>query len=1157
MSVEALSLASNIINLIDFGQKFYQSFREIYEKHKLDSTAEAKADNLLLLAEKLKDSRKKAQQTALKNDQLFQVADKCVKAATDLHQEIAKLALPGASSRAPHGVQSLVSAAKRTWRHKRMEQLKKSLDDCQATMQNTILFKMYESGEAEQVRRLEGFGKLEFRLQSFVQAISKQELQMSELLVENQSLHQETQIVLRQEVAKLKIAQDYDAELARLKTSLKFPGLNQRYNKLRPAHSKSFQWLLGDHSIKTHESSHDEPKYLKALRAETFGDFQNWLRNEPDSKLYWVSGKPGAGKSTLMKYLFNQIEKTNVIDSPYLVLHHFFWLGTTNERSKHNDMEGMFMTILCQLLEQDIPGISLASTLIQNIPRISQKDHHTDWSLSELKDTTQQALQLISSRYSIYLLLDALDEHLPVAHHDELLQVVTQLEKMPKVRLVVSSRREMIFDKRLSGARQLHLQKLTAPDIYYFALDSLSKSIGFQDPLSTRFLDDTVQRIVQKADGVFLWARLAVDSIKRGLIHGNALDELYDRLNDMPAELYDYFKFIWNRLGDDRKRYQTRAANIFSLLCCKSWDRVLLDQGYFGPLNHMTAGHLDLLYLSLALNPTYAQRIVQGDGDINETALLELCEGTETIILSSCAGLVELQGHSEGPEEIDYCIPCNVEPMVFSRRYGLIHRTAREFLRETVEGKHILISNDLGKYGPDFRVLLAALARSTLFREPRQVTRRCLPKRRLVLGQFFSKLRSNQYSESPLSIAQRYLLLDLCHQVYYRFSGHLENPEFQTWRLIRSSDIYPFVVIAAYSGQGDYVAQWLKAQASGGRTFSAEFYAMVSRADLDARLDMPNVSLMLFDVDPCFGAPGRLNDLLPHGIIYPIYRYSTDWMHSQPLNMQTALHQLLFPLLGTNEHQSERAEELIFMIKHIVDLVHSSGFDPLATIPLTFIGKGFTGSVGSSRWMSLHYPHLAIRRTKNTDSMDLERVHMIYETNPLWVIQYVARVCDRLPGAEGLCLDLMEFVHSHGQNGRKIQKPQPALLFKAEVDDFTLRHSLPVVIREMRKVRSESKRLLDGLDQDDFLKWPLQRMWDHLPTNVLDEAQIEELLVAHRLWCSWEDLKQLRKKCDILIAGQDAPADEHENGYERFIIPPEGCSAEQQALSFLTMRLTN
>lgn len=1180
MSVDALSLACNIITLIDFGHKFYQSFRDTYENRKPDPNAEAKANDLLLLAERLKDSRKKAQRSAPKNDQLFQIAEKCAKAAADLHREIAKFDLPGASSRAPHGVQSLVSTAKRTWRQNRIEQLKKSLDDCQATMQTTVLFKMYESGEAEQVRRLENFDRLGSRLQNFVQAVSKQELRMSELLAENRSLHQETQAVVRHEVAALRNLQISEAELTRLKASLKFPGQSQRYNDLRPAHSKSFRWLLGsssegiddsdaqildtDHSgtsvsdsqgsekvVGSETGINKEPEYLRQLREETYGDFARWLEFEPDSKLYWVSGKPGAGKSTLMKYLLEETENTNLIKDSHLVSHHFFWLGAANKRSNYNDMEGMFMTILRQLLEHDSLKISLAAILMQKLPRLCQKENSTDWSLRELKGATQEALRLLSDHYSIYLLLDALDEHMPAADHDELIRVVKCLESMPKVRLVISSRRERIFETNFSGARQLHLQRLTAPDIHYFALESLSNAISIENYASTDFLNRTVQTIVEKANGVFLWARLAVDSIKRGIVDGNPMDELKDRLEDMPTELSDYFRHIWMRLGDDKKRYQTRAANVFSLLCCRSWSYEMFVDDTIrretrNPVNHIFANHLDLLCLSLALDPTYARLVVQGD-ETMETALLDLCKTSERMIISSCAGLIEIQVNSK----VEYCIPCNREPMVLSKRYDFIHRTARDFFRDTEDGKHILAANNLGQHSPDFRVLLAVLARSVLFREPKKCKNRCLPRRWLDLGHVLNDLDESHQFESSLDQAQRYLLLEMCHRVYDCFSGHPENPMFQDWKLRHSCSIHPFIAVASFFGHGNYSANWMKTQVSKGRTFHAKMYTLISRIDMTVNVFCNDEYRMLFEIDQCFASFDTLNNFLPLACLHPNYGSNCFGNHARQLQngLQSLIVTLSALLRGVLDFDNP-AEMLTSTIKHLSKLVNSSGFDHFATFPLMYIASEPSGEPEPDRQGMIHYAPFEIDELGLADDKDA-LVHMLYETNPLWVIQSLARDFVRKPGVESLCHNLMQLVDLRDDDGRKIQKPQPFLLFKCNSRELSAGIHQSISVIGAKHVPVASRIQFYDLDQDDLLGGRLQELWEELGTDVLNEAQIEEFLVTHRVWSSKAELEQLMKSCDIRIAGEESPKPEDD---ERFIVPPEGCSAEQETLSHLTMR---
>ncbi|KAI0162931.1 hypothetical protein BJ166DRAFT_591764 [Pestalotiopsis sp. NC0098] len=835
MSVDALSLACNIMAVIDSGQKFYQTFRDIYENGKPDTSAQSKASELLRLTERLAASQEKARQSnsVPEDGQLFKVAKQCAEAATKLHDEIEKLAPPKSSSRVGKLLRSFGAAVKRNWRHGRIEQLNESLEGCQAIMQSTILVEIYMSGEAKRVTNLENFARLEAILQNFALAVSKHELQMSQLL-DSRSLHQETQAVVHDEMAALRQAQILDADFARLRRSLKFPGLNQGFNGVVKGHEKSFQWLVGnaveaDAGTPEHDkdrgNSAPEPWYIRESRNETFSDFRQWLISEPSSKLYWISGKPGAGKSTLMKSLYAEMRDINDNNAPEesrLVVHHFFWLGSSR-RSRQNDIQGMYMSLLHQLLDIEVQdGISLATMLLQQAPYVRQMDSDDDWSLEDLKRTMLLALENLGNRYSIYILLDGLDEHLPTAQHDQLLSAIEELQGMTNVRLVVSSRRERIFEQRLAGSRQLRLHKLTTPDIYYYALDSLQGYVNrafpdSQDDSATKFLHETVETIVRKAEGVFLWARLAVESIKGGLIDDNTPGELRERLEDMPTELSEYFKSIWQRLGDKKKRYQTKAANVFLFL--------LSRDAFWRSFLH--GGDFDCLSLSLALTPDTARTLILGDDHIPNTSLLEMAQRTEKMVLSHCAGLVELTLDSAGGS-FDECDSLRAQVMSATRECRFIHRTARDFFVDTPEGQAIIKSNDLGGDGPDFLLVQAFLARSVALRTPEHPDVLTVARRRIQMHVFFRLLGSSNFTKQ-----QRYNLIELCHKVFYRVSGHPDNPLFKGWTVAEIlHEIRPFVSEAAYRGHSDYAAQWMKDQANSGHVFSPETCDMVLKESL-------------------------------------------------------------------------------------------------------------------------------------------------------------------------------------------------------------------------------------------------------------------------------------------------------------------------------------
>lgn len=64
----------------------------------------------------------------------------------------------------------------RNWRHDRLEELKKTLERCESTMQSVVLVEMHASGRAQDAKLQQDFGDLDTCLQSFIDVVSKREL---------------------------------------------------------------------------------------------------------------------------------------------------------------------------------------------------------------------------------------------------------------------------------------------------------------------------------------------------------------------------------------------------------------------------------------------------------------------------------------------------------------------------------------------------------------------------------------------------------------------------------------------------------------------------------------------------------------------------------------------------------------------------------------------------------------------------------------------------------------------------------------------------------------------------------------------------------------------------------------------------------------------
>jgi ABC-type cobalamin/Fe3+-siderophores transport system ATPase subunit len=83
--------------------------------------------------------------------------------------------------------------------------------------------------------------------------------------------------------------------------------------------------------------------------------FADWLAAPDDKNVCWVTGKPGSGKSTLMKFMFDTQSTWDSLESwilgkPCTKAGFVFWnSGTVMQMSR----KGLVQSLLCSSLEGD------------------------------------------------------------------------------------------------------------------------------------------------------------------------------------------------------------------------------------------------------------------------------------------------------------------------------------------------------------------------------------------------------------------------------------------------------------------------------------------------------------------------------------------------------------------------------------------------------------------------------------------------------------------------------------------------------------------------------------------------------------------------------------------------------------------------------------
>ncbi|KAJ6439416.1 inositol hexaphosphate kinase KCS1 [Purpureocillium lavendulum] len=282
-----------------------------------------------------------------------------------------------------------------------------------------------------------------------------------------------------------------------------------------------------------------------------------WLQS--DSNIFWISGKPGAGKSTLVRYVVGDKTTMEALkvwcpEQDVMILSHFLWKpGSPMQRNQ----KGLLCSLLYQLLLHD------ASMIMQcNIHGI--KDEPADWSLAELKVAFFVALQKAARHTCIFL--DGLDE---VSSEDGgirgLLDLVRDLRAVPNLKICVSSRSEEIFKMELGKHQQLFVHDLTAPDMLSYIRDSFKEpwergNIGHSD---RRRL---VYALLSKAEGVFLWLRLVVQSLEDGLDNRDSYEDLHRRIDELPSELATLYGDMWERRNGKTGIYRETSAFYLNMI---------------------------------------------------------------------------------------------------------------------------------------------------------------------------------------------------------------------------------------------------------------------------------------------------------------------------------------------------------------------------------------------------------------------------------------------------------------------------------------------------------------------------------------------------------------------------------------------------------------
>ena len=351
---------------------------------------------------------------------------------------------------------------------------------------------------------------------------------------------------------------------------LDFPRVNSRHEEIAEAHSQTFSWILSHNASFANNNDYQNVRH-RQVRA----GFVSWLRD--GSGIYWVSGKAGSGKSTLMKLI-----RTNPITSEHLqhwagetpvITGHFYFhdRGSVLEKSR----AGLLRALLLQLLNWNpswIPQAFAGSwSRLQKLRMTKSFKRPTDeeFSLNELHLAFRSVLALTVSRVRVCFFIDGLDEY--EGSDRDISHFVTELadsqfEGSCWHKLCLSSRSHSAFEEAFQNCPQLKLHELTYNDIYRYVYAHLGSHSRYEQILRTEHVarfQTLVSSVVEQAFGVFLWVQLAVWSLLDGLDQYDWIDELERRVQELPPELEQFYDRMLRMIDPG---YRRQAVRIFRLM---------------------------------------------------------------------------------------------------------------------------------------------------------------------------------------------------------------------------------------------------------------------------------------------------------------------------------------------------------------------------------------------------------------------------------------------------------------------------------------------------------------------------------------------------------------------------------------------------------------
>ena len=571
-----------------------------------------------------------------------------------MQKELDELKTPGGSVHA-----AMKKTFKAIMKGRKIDQKKKDLSEYQKVLDTRILTRL----DTKAVLASQAFETLKNRLLEIDSNIEKSR---------NQVVH-----TLSERINRTTIEQEF-------MQSLYFADIFTRQEQILDARKKSFEWIFAGSQEWGEKQSTPGPNFRGwwyDRASNTWSNFREWLESrDRASRIYHVRGKAGSGKSTLMNFVVQDRRTRKALYDwcggaiNLLTPSFFFWkAGSALQKS----VQGLLRSVAYQMLKNE-PSLLEDLSISQCKYGYQLLTEAQAWTTHRLLSILEIILNTAAAR-KVYVcfFLDGLDEY--DGESDLLLDWIDTAAKKENVKMCISSRPEEPYRRRFAHAAQLSLQELTQEDIYNYIKDRLENSL-LTIQGQHRCLDFhcqcprgscpywLMQILQEKALGVFLWVRFVVRDLLSGIEMGDTLQNLWQRLDDTPSEIYHLYAHMLGKVSSNSSCLD-HTRRCFALMLAN--EQFPSRYSYF----HR---RLTLLDFALAEESIWNKIHSMDQTYLSEDTMAVLCSKLEKRIKFCCAGLAEI-GCREKYRTVLLRLPPSRDK---SQRVSFVHRTVVDFLKE-------------------------------------------------------------------------------------------------------------------------------------------------------------------------------------------------------------------------------------------------------------------------------------------------------------------------------------------------------------------------------------------------------------------------------------------------------------------------------------------